>query len=289
MFFYDRRIFVFCERNGSSESECRKYFLKYIKRIFIILIIWLIPYFFVYDIWWIRQEGLPNGIFEYISNIFFGGKYFFLWYLVALLIGVTLAFLFYKKHVAGGVLSLLFLIIGMIGTSYFNGYLPDQIQYLFDLYISRFFTFRNGLFFGFPCIYLGMMIGKIRFKLRKPPMIIMLIIANVLFAIEFKSFRNFNDMQFSVLLLSAFLVINASFIILKMNTFWFRKLSFLIYVIHPLLIRIIQESLKMFPYLEYCWYLFWILQIPIIIMLSIAIGILIIKASKKVNILSKAF
>lgn len=85
-----------------SESECRKYFLKYIKRIFIILIIWLIPYFFVYDIWWIRQEGLPNGIFEYISHIFFGGKYFFLWYLVALLIGVTLAFLFYKKHVAGG-------------------------------------------------------------------------------------------------------------------------------------------------------------------------------------------
>jgi hypothetical protein len=66
-----------------------------------------------------------------------------------------------------------------------------------------------------------------------------------------------------------------------------RKLSFLVYVIHPLYITIIPKVLHYLKGIDYYWYLWYWFQIPIIAVASIITGLIIIQASKNIKILKK--
>ena len=102
---------------------------------------------------------------------------------------------------------------------------------------------------------------------------------------------SFKVMQISIVLLSLACVM--LFYNISYNNrgllFVLRKLSFLIYVIHPLYIKLIPLALRYLrgTDIDYYWYLFPFAQIPIIIAASVITGLLLIKCAEKIKFLRK--
>lgn len=95
--------------------------------------------------------------------LFWGGKYQ-LWYLPASAMAVMVLFVFLRlnfKLKTTGILAILLFLFGLLGGCYRFLLKPfPVINSLFDAYISAFQTTRNGIFFGFPFVFLGAAIAS---------------------------------------------------------------------------------------------------------------------------------
>jgi len=294
-FLFFRKLFIL------PENERKGLYIHYIKRLLLLLGFWLIVYFVVYDFWWIINGDFLLNIIEYIKHILFGGSGFFLWYIVSLIVGISICYFLYTimgKSLL--IFAAVFFIIGTIPLSYNFLIKNTFIESIYLWYNKYFYTVRNGLFFAFPCISLGMIIADKEsfFEKNKLFSILFFIISFIIFVFECVMVKILQEnalispLQISVILFSFGLTL-AFFHIRGENkvAFLFRKLSFLIYVIHPLLIYLINILINL-PLaqrvgIDYYWYLFYYLQIPVIAISSIIIGWILIKLSKKIKFLEK--
>ena len=295
IFFILSGFFFSLKLNNSDVAEHPKILKKYIARLLTLLAIWTVPYFFIYDLPWIIKGNIFLNLFEYLKHVLLGGSEYFLWYIVSLIFG-TVYYYFLKNlkpHITFLIVLILFL-IGSIGTSYTQILQDTVFEKVLCSYNNIFFTLRNGLFFGLPCIYLGTVIAQKKDKINISKSLICFLFTAIIFAIEcyclFKNHLTVKTIQASVILLSigcVLLMLNVKINLGKYSLI-LRKLSFLIYVIHPLYIRIILLLLPIKGTIEYYWYVFWWMQIPVILILSIITGLILIKSSEKIRFLKKA-
>lgn len=121
-----------------------------------------------------NTKGILYGIGSYIKKFIFVGSYSHLWYLNALLCSVSIvSFLLHKKFSPKKILciSLILYVLGLFGDTYYG-----LITSLFDvpfignllsLYFQIFDTTRNGLFFAFFFLSLGMFLSENKLLLNK--------------------------------------------------------------------------------------------------------------------------
>lgn len=269
-FFIMSGFFLFSKLNKSQRQEHTGIIWHQEKRLFLILLFWLFPYFIIYDLGWIvnGHENLIMSIGEYLRRILFGGPHFFLWYIVSLMEAIILCHLIIKLPLKWG--CIICAILFFIGSLFSNGYRwifdGSYISEYIDTYNSIFTTTRNGLFFGLPCVFIGALIARFKKKISIQHIVVLATLAIPLFIIEFIGVKLLNK---SAAVMSPVIVMLSTLLVLIFMNFEFksistktsnyvRKSSLLIYLIHPLLIVIIP-TITFFE-LDYYWYKFYPLQ-----------------------------
>ena len=160
-FFITAGFFLYqkAATHPSPAALCKAYVLR-ILRLYVIWTILYLP-------WIIREakesgKTLLTGSLSFLLNFLLTGSYTHLWYLPALAIAAALACWLVHKGVRPGRifgLSVLLYCIGLLGQSWFFLLRPLEGTPLFSvlrLYEKIFTTTRNGLFFGFPYVAMGM-------------------------------------------------------------------------------------------------------------------------------------
>lgn len=239
-FFFVSSSYLFFNRNGKP--------VKYAKRLLSLYLVWCMIYLTI-NLSTIRDMT----ILEIVSHYFWHG-HDVLWYLLASILGFFITYGLSKtlnpKSVL--VLGITFLLIGCIKSTY-----SPLFERLFSINILDFLGSRNGVFYAFPYYALGLVIAKK--NLQTVPTkkdccfglavcLCLLIVESAIFLLVFKT-------ENTILWLTVFPLTYYLLILLKQinvtlpynQAFLIRKLSILIYVIHPFFLRAFK-NLNYFAY-----------------------------------------
>ena len=145
----------------------------YVLRILRLYVLWTI----LYLPWIIREaresgKNLLTGLLSFLRNFLLTGSYSHLWYLPALAVAAALVGWLLRKGLRPGYIlaaSALLYCIGLLGQGWFFLLRPLQgtaLYSLLRLYEKIFTTTRNGLFFGFPYVAMGMYLAYHPSKLQ---------------------------------------------------------------------------------------------------------------------------
>ena len=132
--------FLFFEKlENLGKNNKRIVLARYLKRMITLLCFWMMPYFFVYDIFWIAKGNIIINIIEYIRHVLFGGNGFFLWYIVSCIFAVLIVYLIKDINLLtrNGIILILFL-IGTFGTSYTHVIKSQEFDAFYNCYIRVF-------------------------------------------------------------------------------------------------------------------------------------------------------
>ena len=126
--------------------------LHYLKRVFTLYFVWSLIYL-PFDIKTLSQMNITSILIRY----FWSGNEHALWYLCGSIVAFILTYLLLKvfqpKYVF--VLSCVFLLIGCLKSTW-----APLLERLFSITPCNLLGSRNGLFYGFPYMALGMLIAK---------------------------------------------------------------------------------------------------------------------------------
>lgn len=171
VFFITAGFFLFRKVDRQQPEEGWKAIVNYCGRIFKLYLLWSILYLPIDYINWIHGQDRNAGtaVRNYIQSFFFCSTTVQLWYLPALLAACLLAGAAYQKGMKIWKLLAIGTILfcaGCIGDNwYFNQQLPMKLQELLRLYLKYFMTMRNGLFYGFFFVTLGLWFAKTERKI----------------------------------------------------------------------------------------------------------------------------
>lgn len=190
-FFMASGFFLYrkTDKDNFNISHTKKYIVRLLK----LYLIWTAIYSPLIIKYIIKGEkGIIHGILNFIRNCIFSGTYTQFWYLNGLIVAVIIiSFLLYKKVKPNNIIaiSIVLYIIGLFGISYCGLLLPikNTMPKLWDILkmIKKVMgTTRNGLFFGFFFVSLGMGIAYYGNKTKKDEAIIGFIISMILFGLE---------------------------------------------------------------------------------------------------------
>ena len=139
----------------------------YVTRLFHLYIIWSCIYFPLYMKNSLETQTLSDSLINYIRDFAFSGSYTQLWYLNALMLAVVIvSFLLSKKIPPTKILciSFAFYVVGLLGDGYAGIIAPlywfPKTAYLLNRYYEIFDTTRNGLFFAFFFVAVGMILSN---------------------------------------------------------------------------------------------------------------------------------
>lgn len=173
---------------------------KYIKHISFLYLIWSIIYFplSLLDIIY-NPNGVSAGVTLYIRDSIFKGSYGHLWYLTSLMFAVVLiSFLLYRKWTPKKIFytSLIFYIFGLLGDGYYGIISPLMsipfIGKILSLYFKIFDTTRNGLFFAFFFVSVGMFFSNTTITLPKKKALLLFLASLVVLCVESFTLLKFN-------------------------------------------------------------------------------------------------
>lgn len=173
-FFATSGFLTFSKLNTlADESERKKYFFKYVKRILQMYLIWSAVYFVFVVYKWIRDGFSYMSVVIYIRNFFFEGSYSTIWFLPALLTATVLVYLLSIKFQTKNILVMAapFYLFGLLGSSYFG--IAEKIPLLndiFGVYYTCLKSVKNGLLFGFIFVALGAYIAERQDNIKITPM-----------------------------------------------------------------------------------------------------------------------
>lgn len=194
----------------------------------------------------------PNmGMVSILKDIFFNGTFYHLWYLPGAIIGILIVSLLLKKFNEKQVfvISLGLYIIGLFGDSYYN--IVQNIPVVNEFYnlLFNFFDYtRNGIFFAPLFFILGAIIAKNKRKPKKKIMIYGFVISLSLMIVEGLILNKLKIQRHSsmYILLLPVMYFLFQWILSWKNTSYknFRKLSMIVYIIHPLVIILIRGFAK---------------------------------------------
>jgi hypothetical protein len=222
-------------------------FKKWFKRVVLLFVSWQIIYLPLYLP--VRDIN-TNHLVVFFSELIFG--YHHLWYIAAMAMGgVGLYFLRNRSYI-------IFICIGLFFTGTILQYTrvflkPDSLYYKV---FSQYWIFRNGLFFGFPMMYIGSCLARNKFiqKVRVDKLMLMLVLGcGVLMAeLTFVYFFVFKGDSYHIdFILSLLLLCPAIFIFLMKDTgvyfksFNTKNLALIcgaMYFIHPYVIFFLTLS-----------------------------------------------
>lgn len=161
-FFFIAAGFFFTNKANQKRKA-----MGYVSRLLILYVI----YTFVYmPLAWMK--GWMNDLKTYIRKSIMIRSYIHLWFFVALIMAVILlCFCVNQLHITDKVLLIISVIlysVGVAGNAYIT-MLPSEIQnnVWIGAYYKYFETTRNGIFFGFPLVAIGYLIGKNKKKIYK--------------------------------------------------------------------------------------------------------------------------
>ena len=188
-FFISAGFFLFRKTDPTAydPTPCKQYILR-ILRLYGVWTVLYLP-------WVIRDaradgKTLLTGTVSFLRNFLLTGSYNHLWYLPALAVAVALVSWLLRKGVTPGrVLCISFLLycVGLLGQSWFFLLKPLEGTALFSvlrLYEKIFTTTRNGVFFGFPFVALGMYLAYRPSGLRKWPSGILFLVSMAVLYLE---------------------------------------------------------------------------------------------------------
>lgn len=238
-FFFICSGFLFFKKENASET---KILLNTLKRILILFIGWTIFYALVlFFTKFIHMESHPFQKFLlFLFRHIFLNPFAHLWFLPALIIGVIMswAFIKFKLHRMGLIVSVILFTIGVLGDSYYNLAIKfPPLKLLFSKYYPFFTTTRNGIFFGFPLIYWSTQ--KIRWNMKmKSTLTVVFFITLVgeYFIVKENQWTRDYNMYFSILPFSIFFfhtLMNLKINISNQMSIFFREYSLGLYLLHP--------------------------------------------------------
>ncbi len=190
-FFFVTSGFL-CFRKVESLKDTKdknRYVFSYLKRLFVMYLIWSAVYFVFVVIKWTRKEFSILSVLEYIKDFFFEGSYSTIWFLPALLTAVLVVYLLSKKlnYKKIFIISCFIYVFTLGGSSYYG--LVSKIPFIkqiYDVYYSFFDTIKNGVCFGLIFVSMGAMISVRSDEVNKftAKSIIPIIIFGFLYALE---------------------------------------------------------------------------------------------------------
>ncbi len=188
-FFFTCSAFLFfsrLKRDGESEKQTAAY-KRYIKRIAMMYLLWSVIYFPFVLCGWVRDGVTPQSVLIYFYRSIVFTSYATIWFLPALLVGVSIVYFLqkwfsYEKILMIGVL---FYVIGSLGYSY-AGIMQKfpLIHYFYAAWNSVFFTVRDGVFNGFPFAALGAYISYSEKRINGMPALVLSGVFACLFIVE---------------------------------------------------------------------------------------------------------
>jgi len=231
---------------------------KYVFKLLKIYIVWTVIYL---PIVLFEQPQLrsmtPSAIIFFIKELIFAGSYYHLWYLTTSIFAVVLIYFSLKVVDAKKLFfaALLLFFAGLLGDSYFGIFelffkSGTKLYALLDIYFVNFITTRNGLFFGFLFILIGILI-KSRVHQNKKVCIIGLTVSLVFLFSEVLLLEHFTapkdyNMYFSLVPASFFLFSLLIQIKLPDKKYFYtlRQMSLLIFLSH-LLFKFLFDRLSL--------------------------------------------
>ncbi|MCS3423782.1 surface polysaccharide O-acyltransferase-like enzyme [Rahnella sp. BIGb0603] len=220
---------------------------RWLVRVLILFVSWQVIYLPMY----IPYDGLnARHLAVFISEIIFG--YHHLWYISAMAIGGI--GLYYFKDIKYGLhLSVGLFILGLL-LQYSRVFI--NIDSTYYKILSQYWIFRNGLFFGFPMMYIGSFIAKnsliqkssVKISLLALVVGLVFLVAELTFS--YKTIFNKNTYHIDFIL-SLLVVCPVLFVLLMKNHecyfkgFNTKKLALLsgaMYFVHPYIIFLINLS-----------------------------------------------
>ncbi|MBQ2696154.1 MAG: acyltransferase [Clostridia bacterium] len=249
LFFIFNGFFLY--KKTSLEAFSPVHSKTYFKRILKLYLLWSLVYFPISLINIVNNpKGIVYGFFMYLKNLIFVGSYTHLWYLSALLFAVLLvSFLLYKKWSPRKIVftSFFFFILGLLGESYYGVIFPlRKLPFIGDIihiYFKIFSTTRNGLFFAFFYVSLGMFLSDKEILISRKKSLFFFVVSLFMLAIEafavtfFGLAKDYNMLLFAApAALFCFLFLRT--ISIKGNTIHIRKISSLIFYGHMLVLEV---------------------------------------------------
>ena len=159
-------LFRKTDLNNLKFSECKDRISLYLKRVIKMYTIWTAIYFPL-TIYGEISYGtpLPKAIIKFLRNFLFVGENFYswqLWYLLGLIFAILIIYVLLRfkmcyKHIL--LLSVCVFVLG-IALDILKGMDIKSIS----LYYALFNTTRNGMFYGFFYVSLGMYMSQIKIK-----------------------------------------------------------------------------------------------------------------------------
>ena len=238
-FFFVTSAYFFWNKEKSA--------MTFLKRIVLLYFVWSIIYL-PFDINKLKEMSVS----QLLNRFLWGGSEHALWYLCVTIIGFIIAYALLKimkpKYVL--IIAILLLVIGTFKSTY-----STAIQQLFGFSLSDYLGSRNGLFYGFPYIALGMAIAKSKTQGKtdnKKKLYIGFAVSLLLLMIESYAFVIYFKAESTILWLSVFpytyyffmIANNVDIQIKKTYSLIFRKMSTLMYVSQYLFIPILSEDLS---------------------------------------------
>lgn len=227
---------------------------KYLKRIGILYLVWL-----VIDSPMIYKEMVENGVPAYIDvflffrGLFFGQTYSGSWYLCCSIWAITISFYIWKKRINYKLLLLGGAILYAIGKFllYFRSILPSSLETIADLFYKYYGIMQISTFTYFIFIFMGyaMVMESKYFKYFKPKYWLMLGIMITILELYFNHFYEFPISVIAPLVIIPFLLVlttTSSFSISDKLAVRLRKMSTLVFFIHPTFVRLIPPLGKTF-------------------------------------------
>jgi len=269
--------------NGITNTHQLKQYTKKILMIYGICILLYLP-INIYT-----NEFSSISFLEILKKVLIDGTFYHLWYFPALILGIWITYFLIKKLDKKPVFIIVFLLylIGLFGDSFY-GFI-SEVKILKNIYdvIFMFSSYtRNGLFYVPIFLYLGYSFKNKDYKLTSNQNITLLIIYIILMEVEGLILYKYNiprhNSMYILLLPLMFLLFN---LLLKINNGSnkkLRKLSTLIYILHPLSIIIVRGIAKIINQENLMIYNNLIHYICVVI-LTLIISIVILKVKEVVN------
>ncbi|OBZ17324.1 acyltransferase [Bacillus sp. FJAT-26390] len=171
IFFMTSGYFFFRKQTGEQANDSKAWlgYMKKIGKLYGIAILLYIP-LNVYTGYF--KENF--SAYSFFKDIVFDGTFYHLWYLPALIIGITITYFLYKKISLTSMLAIagLLYVIGLLGDSYY-GLIENTggIKPLYDGMFSVFDYTRNGLFYAPIYLVLGAWAAKHPPKHARKPVV----------------------------------------------------------------------------------------------------------------------
>lgn len=204
-FFFISTSFFFAQQLYKKGDG---YFKPYIMKLIKMYLIWFIIYipFGLYRLPEMIQMEITPLIWVgvIVEGLLFHGSYFHLWYIAALIVGITLVY-FLQKKISFKWIFVISSILFLFGLS--ETYI-DVVKHIpifnsiTDFYFQWFITTRNGVFFGMMFISLGFELAKEKpmIKIKRPGMLSIIFFALLL--IEAVLLREFSEpLNYNMLLM----------------------------------------------------------------------------------------
>lgn len=292
---------------AKKEVQNPGYIKQYIKGMIPLYLIWSIIYIPV-ALTWISQYipeiinlvdslNMPSILIPFVYliglilvilvAILYVGIYYHLWYFPALILSLIILDK-WKKHFNIKVLLVISFFLLLLGaTETYYGLLPTDYQKIVSYYFTYFLTTRNFLFFGLFYVTLGYYMGK-KQVLYTPYSFLKLIICTFLLVSEVLFLQSIERLNSNILLACIPLVYYLFISILYMDpiikwkpNYSFRSLYKYYYLLHPLIIFLVQLILKDILGYSAFIYRYEIVELGFILALTHIITICIINIKKR--------